>query len=97
MVTAATLGDIVQQCGEVKRASRGDGRGDRRGEGQFVFELALFDLVQNADGEQGMLVDRVDMVHVVLHLRDDAAEIGDESAKHAGLVHPPQRGLGVLL
>src|SRR6202021_3478636 len=39
----------------------------------------------------------VDMVHVVLHLRDDAAEIGNEAAEKTSLVHPPQRGLGVLL
>ncbi len=43
-----------------------------------------------------VLVDRVDMVHVVLHLRDDAAEIGDEAAEHASLVHPPQRGFRIL-
>ena len=54
------------------------------------------DLVQDADGEDGVLVDRIDMVHVVLHLRDDAAEIGDEAAEHAGLVHAPQGRLGIL-
>ena len=33
-----------------------------------------------------MLVGRVDVVEVVLHLGDDAAEVGDEAAKDSGLV-----------
>ena len=40
-----------------------------------------------------MLVDRIVVVHRELHHPDDAAEIGDEPAEHAGLVHPPQRRL----
>ena len=42
-----------------------------------------------------MLVDGVDVVHVVLHLRDDAAEVGDEAAEDAGIVHPLQCRLGI--
>ena len=72
-------------------------RHDRAGDRQFVLQLAGLDLVQDADREQRVLVDRVDVVHVVLHLRDDAAEIGHELAEHAGLVHPPQRDFRVLL
>ncbi len=53
--------------------------------------------MHDADREQRVLVDRVHMVHVVLHLRDDAAEIRNEAAEHAGLVHPPQRDFGVFL
>ena len=47
-------------------------------------------LGQDADGADGVLVDRVGVVHVVLRLRDDAAEIGHEAAEHAGLVETPQ-------
>ena len=43
-----------------------------------------------------VLVDRVRVVHVVLHLRDDAAEVGHEAAEHAGLVEPPQRRLRIV-
>ena len=41
-----------------------------------------------------MLVHRVVVVHVELHHRHDAAEIGDEAAEHAGLVHAAQHDLG---
>ena len=42
-----------------------------------------------------MLVDRIMVIHVELHLGDDAAEIGNEAAEHAGLVHPPEHRLGI--
>ena len=35
------------------------------------------------------------VVHVELHLRDDAAEIGNEAAEHPGLVHPAQHQVGI--
>ena len=34
------------------------------------------------------------MVHVVLHLRDDPAEVGDEAAEDAGIAQPLQGRLG---
>jgi hypothetical protein len=37
-----------------------------------------------------MLIDCIVMIHVELHHRDDLAEIRDELAEHAGLVHPAQ-------
>ena len=43
------------------------------------------------DADQ-VLVHRVVVVHVELHHRDDLAEIGDEAAEHAGLVHVPEHG-----
>ena len=59
-------------------------------------KLTALDRRQQADCPDGMLVDRIMMVHVELHLRDDAAEIGNETAEHAGLIHPAQRGLGIV-
>ena len=44
-----------------------------------------------------MLVHRIVVVHVELHHRHDAAERVHELAEHAGLVHAPQHGLGVVL
>ena len=36
------------------------------------------------------------MVHVELHLGDDAAEVGNEAAEYARLVHPAQHLLGMV-
>ncbi len=96
MITAASFGDIVQQCREVESSARLDRRHDLGRDRQFLFQLAGLDLVQDADRKQRVLVDGIDMVHVVLHLRDDAAEIRDEAAEHARLVHAPQRSFRIL-
>ncbi len=44
-----------------------------------------------AHHHQDVLVHRVDVEQVVLHLPDDAAEIDQVTAQHAGLVHQAQR------
>ncbi len=63
----------------------------------LVLQGAAFDPAQDADCPDGVLVDGIDVVHVVLHLRDDAAEVGNEAAEDAGVVHPPEGGLGIRL
>ena len=50
---------------------------------------------EHADGADQVLVHRVVVVHVELHHRHDPAELRHEAAEHAGLVHAPQRRLGV--
>ena len=62
-----------------------------------VLAGAALDLAQDADAAQQVLVHRVVVVHVELHHRDDLAEGRHEAAEHAGLVHPPQHGLRVVL
>jgi hypothetical protein len=93
MVLRAALGDVMQQHGDVER-SRSSTPGisllasgcssspcpDRSG--------------QHIDAAQQMLVDRIVVIHVELHHRDDLAELRDEAAEHAGLVHPPQDQFG---
>ena len=58
-------------------------------------KLAALDVRQEADGADQMLVDREVMIHVELHHRDDAPEIGDEAAEHAGLVHAAQHAFRI--
>jgi hypothetical protein len=45
---------------------------------------------KHRNGADQVLVDRVVMIHVELHHRDDLAEFRNEAAQKAGLVHPPQ-------
>ena len=96
MIAAAPLGDVVQQHRAVKRAPRLDTVNDVAGDGHFLGELALADAVDDADREDGVLVDGIDVIHVVLHLGHDASEIRHESPEHAGLVKPPKRDLGIV-
>ena len=90
MIAAATLGDVVQHDGQVERPPRSDfaeSGGRRRVVG---FQFAPLEAVQDADGPDRVLIDRVDVVHVILHLRDNAAEIRDEPAEDAGVAEPLQ-------
>ena len=95
MVFRAALADVVQEGREIQRAAIDDGLEDAMRERMDLVRLAALDLGDNADGADQMLIQREVMIHVELHHRHDAPEIGDEPAEHAGLVHPPQRRLDV--
>ena len=60
-------------------------------------QFALLDAAQETDGADGVLVNGVMVVHVELHLRVDAAEIGYEPTEYIRLVHPAQNRFGVVL
>ena len=90
VVAAAPLGDVMQQHRDIEHPARqylAHQLGRQRMIGR---QFAFLDPGQQADGADGMLVHRIMMVHVELHLRHDAAEIGDEPTEHGGLVHPAQ-------
>ena len=98
MVLDATLGDVVQEQRDVEQLAvlRLNRVNQLIGEHK-VAAVALLDLVEDADAAQQMFVHRIVMVHVELHHRHDAAERAHEFAEHAGLVHAPQYGLGLVL
>ncbi len=87
MVSAAPLGDVVEQHAHIKGTTRADFV-DRLASHRMLFlEFAPLDLRQEPNGLDGVLIDRIDMIHVVLGLPDDTAEIAKETAEHARLVH----------
>ena len=92
------LGDVVQEQRDIEHGAvlRLDRAHQLAGQREFAI-LAALDLVEYADAAQQMLVHRVVVIHVELHHRHDAAEGADEFAEHAGLVHAPQHGFGVVL
>ena len=96
MVLVAPLGDVVQERRHVERPPVLDGADDARGQGVRLAGLAALDAGEDADGADQVLVHREVVVHVELHHRHDPAEVRDEAAEHARLVHAPQRRLGVL-
>ena len=96
MVAAAALGDVVQQHREIEHRPRQDLVHHVRRQRVIFLEAARLDLRQQADGADGVLVDSVRVVHVVLGLRHDAPEVRHEAAEHARLVETPERRLRVL-
>ena len=94
VVAAAALGDVVQQHRDIERPARRDLPEQRGRQRMVVRQLAALDRREQADRPDRMLVDRIMVVHVELHLRDDPAEVGHEAAEHAGLIHPAQHQVG---
>ena len=44
-----------------------------------------------------MFIDGIVMIHIELHHRHDAAELGNKPAEDAGFVHVPQRHFRIAL
>ena len=91
MVAAAALGDIVKQRRHVQHPRPLEIGDQLAAERIFVRVLGHREAAQIAQHHQDVLVDRVDVIQVVLHLPDDAPEIQQVASEHAGLVHQPQR------
>lgn len=90
MVAATPLGDVMEQHRDIEDAPGHDLADDRRGDGVFLDQFLPLDPREQPRGADGVLVDGVMMVHVELHLRHDAPEIGHEAAEDARFVHPAQ-------
>ncbi len=89
------LAGVVQQHGQEQRLAVVDQRHDRDGQRVVLGQPAGGDVGDDAHGPQGVLVHRVGVVHVELHLGDDAPELRHVAAQHAGLVHQGQRALRI--
>ncbi len=96
VIAAAALGDVVQQDRKIERRPRQDLVDDVGRQRMVFLQFARLDLRQDADGADRVLVDRVGVIHVVLRLRHDTAEIRHEAAEHAGLVETPERRLRIV-
>jgi hypothetical protein len=96
LLVALTLARVVQEHGEIKGAAVLDLGEDLGGERVLLALQAALDIVDRFNGLERMLVDREMMVHVELGLPDDATELRQETAQHAGLVHQRQDAAGMV-
>ena len=87
MVAAAALGDIVKQAGQIEQFRPLEIAHQAAAQRKFVREFRHREAAQVAHDIQDVLVDGVDVIQIVLHLADDAAEGGDVAAEHAVFVH----------
>ena len=58
--------------------------------------ISTLNFRQQADSTYGVLINGIMVIHIELHLRDNATEIGNESSKNSCFVHPPQNRLRVV-
>ncbi len=87
MVAAAALGDVVVEGGDVEQPRPLEAAHQLAAQRELVRELGHREAAQVAQHHQDVLVDRVDVEQIVLHLADDAAELGQVAAEDAVLVH----------
>ena len=85
----------MQQQGGIKHPAQLNLADHFRRQRMIVAQLSGLDPRQDAHGTDGMLVHRIDVVHIVLHLGHDATKIQHETAQHTSLVHAPQGGFRV--
>ena len=90
MVLGAALAHVMQEQGHVQDAPVHAIGQDPAGDGQLFDQLAAFDLGQCADALDRMFVNRVVVVDVELHHRDDGFEFGNEGPQNTQFVHASQ-------
>lgn len=66
------------------------------GDGGDIVQFACLHLVHQVDDAERVFVHREIVIAVELHERDDAPEIGNEAAQHAGLVHAAEDEGGIF-
>ncbi len=90
MVAAASLGDVVEQRGDIQHFGTGEIADQPAAQRIFVRVLRQGEAAQVAHHHQDMFVHGVDVEQVVLHLADDASEGGQVAPQDVLLVHAPQ-------
>src|SRR5450830_513740 len=90
VIAAAALGDIMKQRGNIEYPRLREVGDQLTAERVFVGVFAHGEATYIAHHHQDVLIHGIDVEQVVLHLADDAAEVRQIAAQHAGLVHLPQ-------
>ena len=73
MVAAAAFRDVVEETREIEHLGALEAAHDAAAQRKFVGKLRYDEAAQIAHDFENVLVDRVDVIQVVLHLSDDAA------------------------
>ena len=96
MILRPALGDVVQEERDGQHRQVLQRRQDLPDSGCSSPSRPVRMPDSDADRADQVLVHRIMVVHVELHHRDDLAEVGDEAAEHAGLVHVAEHRLGIV-
>ena len=95
VVALPPFGDIVQQHRDIQQSPRPQ-LAEQGGRQRMIFgQFAALDFREQANRADRMFVDRIMVIHVELHLRDDPPEVGNEPPEHPRLVHPAKHQIRV--
>ena len=81
MIFLTALGDVMQEHRDIKQPPALDGRKDGGSKRMIVGKPPSFDGCEMAHRPDQMLIDRIVMVHVELHHRDNASKRRNEAAE----------------
>ncbi len=90
MVTAASLGNVMEQTAEIQAFGLDELLDEFAGERKLAAEFRHGEAAQIAHDHERMRIDCVDVEQVMLHLADDAPEGRQVGAEHAVGIHAPQ-------
>ena len=95
MIASAALRDVVEQAGEIENLGTGEVAHQPAAQRKLVRQLGYGETTQVAHDFQYVRVYGIDVIEIVLHLPDDAAERGQVAAEHAVLVHALERPIHI--
>ena len=96
LTALAALARIVQQHGEEQDLAVLDQRPDAGGQRMVLAHLTGGNIGYDAHSPQGVLINRIGMVHIELHLSDDAAKFRKIAPQDPGLIHQGQGAIGAF-
>ena len=96
MVAVAAFGHIMEKHRQIQNVSAVNLVDDRGGQRQGLGQGAIFDGMQHPHRLDGVLVHRIDVIHVVLHLGHHPAEFRNQPSQNPGFVHMAQRHFRVF-
>ena len=90
VILGASLGHVMQKKRDIEDPPVSDHRHDFMRDRQFIRMPPRLDFRQRTNRPDQMFVDRIMMIHIKLHHRDDTPEFGNEPPEQSCLVHPAQ-------
>ena len=90
VIAAAALAYIVVQGGDIEQFRRPQAPGHPAGDRKAIGVLGIAEAARVLDDFQGVGVHGIGVKQVVLHLADDAAELGQVFAQDAVAAHASQ-------
>ncbi len=89
VVAAAAFADVVEQRSRIQHPWPLEVGNQLAAKRVFVRVLGDGKTPDVAQHHQDVLIDRIDMVKIMLHLADDAPEVEQVASQHTGLVQQP--------
>ena len=97
MITATSLGHVMQQRRHKQGPPRFNFRHHLGGYRRCLCQFARFDIMQDTDHLDRVLINGIAVIHVELHHCYNPPEIVHVTAQHTTFIHQPQNAFRISL